>query len=185
MKDPTAFLSFSKSWPDFQPQHGRQERPAQKSETDECNIENVDYLCHHTAGANRTTVPNRHAGQHDNIATQPTVVADVDRLTKFRTLGALPNRRIQWVRAGIEAAIGAYERPRTDADRARVNEGGIEVQLCTFTENDIEAVICLNWGADPRLFGEDLVICFRSVLARWQGPCVVGNTVYVPMVRIM
>lgn len=152
MKDPTESQFFSKFWPDFQPQHGRQERPAQKSETDECNVENVEYLCHHTAGANRTTIPNRHAGQHDDIATQPTVVANVDRLTELRALGAFPNRRIQWVRAGIKAAIRTYERPRTDADRARVNEGGIEVQLCTFTEDDIEAVIRLNGGADPRLF---------------------------------
>ena len=80
---------------------------------------------------------------------------------------------------GVEAAIRSYERPRAYADRASVDKGGIEVELRSFANDDVEAVISLDWGADPRLFGQNLVIGFRRGLDRWKSPRVVGNTVYI------
>ncbi len=139
----------------------------------------VKYLGHHAPSTNRTPSPDGYPRQDNDIASQPTVVTDVDRLAQLRTIGTVPDCWVEWVRAGVEAAIGSHECPGANDDRTSVDKGRVVVQHCAFAEDDVEAVVGVNGPKDPWLLGEYLVVRVPGGLARWKRARVVSYTVNV------
>lgn len=134
------------------------------------------YLCHHTSSSDRASSTDRHARQDDHISAKPAILADVDLLSEFGARRPIPDSRIKGMRPGVEAAVGAHQRPRPDTNRAGVDEGGIEIELGALPKDDVEAIVGSNWSGYPGVFVEELVVLLHGRRLRRQRASVQGDS---------
>jgi len=99
------------------------------------------YLCHNTSGSNRGSFTDCHSGQYDDVPTEPAVLANIYLLSKLWAGHSVSDGRVKRVGSRIEATIGPDQRPRPYPDWTRVDERGIEVDLDSLSQEDVEPIV--------------------------------------------
>jgi hypothetical protein len=87
-------------------------------------------------------------------------------LAEFGAFGAIPQRWVERVGSGVEAAVWADQRAGAEGDRAGVNEGGVEVEEDAGAEAHVTAVVDVDGSIDPWFLCKELGIGFW-VWCRW------------------
>lgn len=90
-------------------------------------------FCDNTSSTDTDTSSDSNSGKHNHVSSKPAVLADCNRLPKFRALGAIAEERIKWVCSSIERAIRANESTRADRNQASIQEGAVEVDINVLT----------------------------------------------------
>ena len=76
-------------------------------------------------------------------------------LAEFGAFGAIPQRWVERVGSGVEAAVWADQRAGAEGDRAGVNEGGVEVEEDAGAKLDVAAIVDVDWGVYSGFRGEE------------------------------
>ena len=97
---------------------------------------------HYTSCADGYVIADGHARQDSDAATNPHIVADVDRLCPLPTTVAL--HRVCAVTGGVDANIGANEAVIADSDSCFIEDCEVEVRKEPLAHTDLLAIVAVE-----------------------------------------
>ena len=96
-----------------------------------------DIFHHNTAGTDRTVIANSNSGANNNTATDPNIIADINRCREFEA--GQSNLRICRVKSSINLHVGTAQYIFTDVNSIAVEDRATKIR--------IESVTCINIAA--------------------------------------
>lgn len=135
------------------------------------------YLGNDTTCANSAAVANAHTWQDNHIARNPTVLADGNLAAEFRSVGAIAQIGIDWVRAAEEADVGANQGAGANSDNASVNDGAVEVDEDVASNAYVVAVVDSYRPFDPGIVVQHGILFLGRRGWRWELLFIVGDAV--------
>lgn len=112
------------------------------------------YLGNDASSAYRGSLADPHARQDDRVSANPAILFDDDLLSQLGALRPVTQRWVQWMCCTVKGDIGADEGSRTNADKARVEKSGIEVDEYVGANPEVRAIVDFNGGFYERLLTE-------------------------------
>lgn len=138
-----------------------------------------DVLGHHASSADSDATPNSDARTNHHVSAKPAVRAYSDRGTEFRPIDAIAEERVERVRSGVESAVRADESAVSDGDETRVEEDGVEVDIHSLSDAEIDAVVDLDGRVYVGVVWEEGRVFFGCCGDRWEGCLIFDDAGYM------
>lgn len=134
------------------------------------------YLRDHTSSSNSCTLPDCHPGENSDIPGQPTILTDMDLLSRFGAFGPIAQGRVQRVSSAVQVHIGTEHGPCPDRHQTGVDNVAVGIDKDAFTRLHIKPVVHSDGSLYPWFILEESFIFLWVVLEGWERGFVLDKT---------